>query len=229
MKRIKIFGLLIVLCLVSGCTATYNVEIYNDEVRVDGTLIENDTGRWDDLIFDIPYHEMIEWKTTGDEESPVSEGIYKISSDGQLGMGLKNNYRLLGEYENSPGIKACYQYFSVLEQDDEIILSTSLVNNCFDTYPNLDFITVNLKTNHKVVSNNADIVDGYHYTWNLSRETKDDSAILITLKKDEYIFNYENEFVKKIMYFVLIIGIILGVGSIIYYYFKNKRNRLNEI
>jgi len=229
MKRIKIFGLLIILCLVSGCTSTYNVEIYNNEVRVDGNLIEDNVSRWDDLVFDIPYHQMIEWKTTGDEDSPVAEGIYKISSDTQLGMGLKNTYKLLGEFENSPGIKACYQYFSVLEKDDEVILSTSLENKCFDSYPNLEFITVNLKTNHKVVSSNADIVDGYHYTWNLNSEEKDDAAILITLKKNEFIFNYENEFVKKIMYFVLIIGIILGVGAIVYFYFKNKRIRSNEI
>lgn len=225
----KILFLFTLVCLLSGCTAEYNVEIYDDEVRVDGSLIEYDSSKWNELVYDIPYYEMIDWKTTGDEESAVAEGIYKISSDGKLGMGLKNKYKLLGEYENSPGIKACYQYFTVLEEDENIILSTSLENTCFNTYPNLDYITVNLKTNHKVVSSNADSVDGYHYTWNLSRENKDDAAILITLKKDEYIFNYENEFVKKIMFFGLIAGIILGVGGISYFYFKGKNKRLNEI
>ena len=72
-------------------------------------------------------------------------------------------------------------------------------------------------------------MDGYHYTWNLSRESKDNAAINITIKKDEYIFNYENEFVKKIIYIVIIVGIILGVSSLVYYYFKNKRKNSNEI
>ena len=80
-----------------------------------------------------------------------------------------------------------------------------------------------------MVSNNADIVDGYHYTWNISRAEKEDAAILITLEKDEYIFNYENEFVKKVIYIAIIVGIILVVSSLIYVYFKNKRKRLNEI
>ena len=48
-------------------------------------------------------------------------------------------------------------------------------------------------------------IDADHYTLNLSRETKDDAAILITLKKDEYVFNYENEFLKKIIY--------IGIGN----------------
>ena len=93
----------------------------------------------------------------------------------------------------------------------------------------LDQITVRLKTNHKVVSSNADFVDGYHYTWNIRREEQDDAAILLTIKKDDYIFNYENEFLKKIMYIGLIIGIILCVSGIVYLYAKNKRKKINEI
>ena len=229
MRQIKVTILILVIFLVSGCTSNYNVEIYNQEVRVNGMLVESDSTRWNDLVFGIPYYQMINWKTEGDEESPVAEGIYRISSDNQLGIGLRNNYQLLENYENSPGIKSCYQYFSIIEQDDNIVLSTSLENTCFDDYPNLDSITVNLKTNHQVVSSNANIVDGYHYTWNLYKENKDDSAILITLKKDEYIFNYENEFIKKIIYFVVIIGIILGVTSLVYYYFKIRRRNSNKI
>ena len=108
-------------------------------------------------------------------------------------------------------------------------MSTSLKNLCFYEYPILENITINLKTNHKVVSSNANIVDGYHYTWNIDKDNKDDAAIQITIKKDEYVFNYENELVKKVMFFVLIIGIILGVGGICYFYFKNRNERLNKV
>lgn len=229
MKKVKLLFLFTFVCLLSGCTAEYNVEIYNDEVRVDSSLVERNPSRWEESVFNISYREMIDWKTTGDEDSPVAEGIYKISADNELGMGLKNKYKLLGEYKNSPGIKACYQYFNIIEEEENIILSTSVKNTCFDEYPMLDNITINLKTNHKVVSSNADLVNGYHYTWNLSSQNKDDAGISLIIKKDEYIFNYENEFVKKIMYFGIIIGIILGVGTISYLYFKNKRARLDEI
>lgn len=228
MNKKVILLLILVLFVTTGCTATYNVEIYNDEIRVDGKVVELDSTKWHDSILGTTYIEMIDWKTTGDDESPVADGIYKISDDNQLGIGLKNKYTF-DNYEESPGIKACYKYFNIIEENGNIILSTSVENTCFDSYPNLDFITVNLKTNHKVVSNNADIVDGYHYTWNLSRENKDDASISITLKKNEYIFNYENEFVKKVIYSLVIIGIIIGVGSVIYLFINKKRKNVNEI
>ena len=228
MNKKVILLLILVLFVTTGCTATYNVEIYNDEIRVDGKVVELDSTKWHDSILGTTYIEMIDWKTTGDDESPVADGIYKISDDNQLGIGSKNKYTF-DNYEESPGIKACYKYFNIIEENGNIILSTSVENTCFDSYPNLDFITVNLKTNHKVVSNNADIVDGYHYTWNLSRENKDDASISITLKKNEYIFNYENEFVKKVIYSLVIIGIIIGVGSVIYLFINKKRKNVNEI
>lgn len=238
--------LLILLFLVTGCSATYDVEIYNNTVKEDMEFIEDNSSKWDsEAQYGLTYRELLTDSVSYpypafndamvDENDRIKiDGVEYydnklISESNKLGQKLSYHKFTLNDFEESSIIKKCYQYFTIMTQDDNIILSTSLDNKCFDEYPNLDFITVNLKTNHKVVSSNADIVDGYHYTWNLSRETKDDSAILITLKKNEYIFNYENEFVKKIMYFVIIIGIILGVGSIIYFYFKNKRNRLNEI
>lgn len=228
MNKKVILLLILVLFVTTGCTATYDVEIYNDEIRVDGKAVELDSTKWHDNILGTTYIEMIDWKTTGDEDSPVAEGIYKVDDNNSLGIGLKNKYKF-DDYSNSPGIKACYKYFNIIEENGNIILSTSVENTCFDNYPNLDFITINLKTNHKVVSNNAHVVDGYHYTWNLSRENKDDAAISITIKKDDYIFNYENEFVKKVIYSLVIIGIIIGVGSAVYIFINKKRKNINEI
>ena len=229
MKKCKILLLIIFAFVLTGCSVDYNVEIYKNDVKVNGTLLEENSDRWYEKVYDITYQEMVDLKTTGDEYSPVIDGLYKIDEEGKLGLGLKNKYKLDKSYISSPGISSCYKYFRVMEEDNKIILSSSLENLCFDEYKNLDNITINLKTNHKVVSSNADTVNGYHYTWNISRENKDDAAIQITLEKDKYIFNYENEFVKKIFYILIIVGIILGVGSITYIHFKKKNNNLNEI
>jgi len=229
MRKVKLLVLCAVTLLITGCSVNYNVEIYNETVKVNGTLLESDSGKWNENIFGVTYKEMIDLKTTGDEDNPVLEGLFKIDNEDGLGVGLKSKYSLLEQYENSPGIKSCYEYFRVIEEDDTIVLSTSVNNTCFDTYANLDVITVNLKTNHKVEYSNADVVDGYHYTWNIYREEKDDSPILITLKKDDYVFNYENEFVKKILTIAIIVGIILGGSGLIYLFFKTKSNNANQI
>ena len=93
----------------------------------------------------------------------------------------------------------------------------------------LDELTINLKTNHKVVSSNADEVNGYHYKWHITRESKNDAAIMITLKKNKYVFNYENEFVKKILPFAIFVGIILAVSGTAYAVVKIKGNKADEI
>lgn len=244
MKK-KLF-LLIFLFLVTGCSATYDIEIYNNTVKEDLEYIDSIPSNWDkEAQYGLTYRELVVDSsnypypvfdsTVVDENDTIKiEGVEYydntlISDSNRLGQKLSYHQFTLDNFYDSSIVKKCYQYFSVLEEDNHIILSTSLENTCFDSYPSLDFITVNLKTNHKVVSNNADIVDGYHYTWNISRTEKDDAAILITLEKNEYIFNYENEFAKKVIYIAIIVGIILVVSSLIYIYFKNKRKRLNEI
>lgn len=238
--------LLILLVFVTGCNANYDIEIYNDEIREDLEYISLDSSVWDnEVLYGLSYRELVlasqEYpypvfnNAVVDENDTIKlDGVEyydsKLISDASK-LGQKFSYHKFNSenFSESLIVRKCYQYFNIIEEEDNLVLSTSLKNLCFDEYPILDNITVHLKTNHKVVSNNADIVDGYHYTWNLNRDTKDDSAILITIKKDEYIFNYENEFVKKVMFFIIIIGIILGASAFIYYYFKNKNKHLNEI
>lgn len=238
--------LLILLVFVTGCNAEYNIEIYNGEVREDMEFVSTDSSVWDSEVqYGLTYRDLLLASvrypypafndTIVDEDDTIKlDGVEYydnrlISDAGRLGQKLKYHKFTLDNFSESSIVNKCYQYFNVIEEGDNVVLSTSLKNLCFDEYPILDNITIKLKTNHKVVSSNADIVDGYHYTWNIDRDNKDDAAVLITIKKDEYIFNYENEFVKKVMFFVLIVGIILGVGGICYFYFKNKNKRLNKI
>lgn len=238
--------MLILLFLVTGCNANYDIEIYNNTVKEDMSFISLDSLEWDnEAQYGLTYRELVNSSTRYpypafsstivDENDTIKlDGVeyYKnnlISDSTKLGQKLSYHKFTLNNFNDSSIVKKCYKYFNVIEEEDNIILSTSFENKCFDIYPQLDNITVHLKTNHKVVNSNANIVKGYHYTWNLNRDKKDDAAISITLKKDEYIFNYENEFLKKIMYIGIITGIILGVSGITYLYFKNKRKSLNEI
>lgn len=242
-KKILLF---ISLLFITGCSANYDIEIYNDQVKEDMEFISTDSFNWDSEVqYGFSYRELVLasyeypypafYNAVVDENDTIKlDGVeyynnQLISDSSRLGQKLSYHKFNLNNFHESSILRKCYQYFNMIEQEDELVLSTSLENLCFQEYPMLDNITIHLKTNHKVVSHNADIVDGYHYTWNLTRDQKEDSAILLTIKKDEYIFNYENEFLKKVMYFVVFTGIILSVSSICYLYIKNKRNQMNEI
>lgn len=238
--------LLMILFLVTGCSANYNIEIYNNTIKEDMEYFDSIPSNWDSEVqFGLTYRELVTesvnypypiWNNTVvDENDTVKlEGVeyYQnslISDSYQLGQKLSYNKFTLENFQDSSIVKQCYKYFNIIEEGENIILSTSQNNMCFELYPNLDAITVKLKTNHKVVSSNASNHRKYYYTWNLRRETKDDSAITITLRKNEYVFNYENEFVKKVIYFGVIVGIILSVSGFICYFFKTKRQNSNEI
>lgn len=243
MKKIILF---ILLFLVTGCSADYHIEIYNNTIKENMEYLDFVPERWDSEVqFGLTYRELLMDSvdypypvfnsTVVDENDQVKiDGIeyydnILISDYDKLGQRLSYSKFNFDNYSDSSMVKQCYQYFNIIEEKENIILSTSTNNLCFDLYPNLDSITIHLKTNHKVVSSNASMVNGYHYTWNLRKDTKDDSAITITLKKDEYIFNYENEFIKKVIYFTVIIGIILGISGVIFGYFKIKNRNSNSI
>lgn len=242
----KLILLSVIIFFLTGCTANYDIEIYNNTVKEKMIFINSDSSSWDSEIqYGLTYRDLLLASkdypypvfnsTVVDENDTIKlDGVEyynnKLISDSyKLGQSLSYDKFTLSNFNDSSIVKKCYQYFNIIEKEDNIILSTSLENTCFNTYPSLDSITVNLKTNHKVVNSNADTVSGYHYTWNLTKDSKDDAAISITIKKDEYIFNYENEFLKKVIYIGVFVGIIVGVSGLIYYYFKNKRRSLNEI
>jgi len=242
----KILILLIFTFFLTGCNATYNIEIYNNQVKEDLEYVNNDSSTWDKKIqYGLTYKELVNSSikypypvfssTMLDENDTIKlDGVEYydnelISDNYKLGQKLSYQDFNLENFNDSSIIKKCYQYFNIIEEKDNIIFSTSYENKCFKEYKKLDNINIKLKTNHKVVDSNADIVNGYHYTWNIERKDKNDAAILITLKKDEYVFNYENEFIKKILLIGGITGIILVISGGSYTYFKNKRSKLNEI
>ena len=242
----KIFILSFFLLLLTGCTATYNIEIYNDKVKEDMSFVEKDSNKWNSVVeYELTYDELVSnfyeypypifYGTVVDEDPYIKlknvkyYTSVKINNDLEYGGGLKYNDFNINEYVDSNIVKECYDYFNVIDEDDSIFLSTSKVNKCFDEYPLLDNITINLKTNHKVLEHNADSKNGYHYSWTIDKSEKDNAAIYIRLDKKHFVFNYENEFFKRVFIILVSAGIISLVGGTIYVFFNSKNKKINKI
>jgi hypothetical protein len=226
MKNLKkIILSVLLLLLVSGCDAVYNVEIYNDTCKEDATIIEDNSSNWyDKNQYGGTFKDML------DEEYNHDNYYYSkkmISSETELGLNYKGKLSL-SDYDTSSIVYRCYDYFSMTEQDDSIVISTSKHNLCFDNYKWLDSLIVNVKTNHKVINNNADNVNGNTYTWNLTKYDNDRS-IQIELSKDEYVFNYDNEILKKFGTVAIVAGAIILVLIFVALYFYIKSKRANKI
>lgn len=222
MKNLKKIILSVLLLLfASGCDAIYNVEIYNDTCKEDVTIIEDDSNNWyDKNQYGATFKDML------DEEYNHDNYYYSkkmISSESELGLNYKGELSLI-DYDTSSIVYRCYDYFTMAEKDESIVISTSNHNRCFDNYKWLDNLTINVKTNHKVISNNADNINGNTYTWELSKYDND-RPIQIELSKDEYVFNYDNEILKKFGTVAIVVGSItlLLILVALYFYIKNKR------
>lgn len=244
MKK-KLLIIVPLIFFLTGCNATYNVEIYNDKVRESVITIDESPDTWDEkdqygvsyrdkidkisnypvpIFYDAEVNENDTIKTSGVRYYKFS----KISTDKKLGYKLKYNSFGLSDYSKSSIIRSCYKFFKVLDSDDKIYLSTSLENTCFSNY-GLENLTINIKTNHVVVDSNADIEDGVNYTWNISIEDSKNSPIMLVLEKNKYVFNYDN-IIGKVALFSLIVTILIvvlkKVGIISIKSYINKKNNI---
>ena len=219
-KGLILIGLCFLLC---GCSMNYELEIYNDkyneQITIDFDSIQLSDKKPTEYIRDelikIDGSETIEYRELKDIDSNKLFSKY---------TGRMEEYK-----DNLTGLATCYDLYKINDYEGVITLLTSKTFNCFDYYQDLDEITVMIKSNHKLIETNADRVDGYKYYWDINKNTKDDEKILLKLKSDEYIFNYENEFVKKVVFILGITGIILIVGFGAYKIATKKMNKANEI
>lgn len=220
----KVFMLSFLLLFITGCKAEYNLEIYNDKF-IEDTIISDDSTSWD--LNDPTRKSIIDNFITNLE---LDYGYHYKEYKGNNLIGIEYNINYTDDnYTDSGLFNRYYKYVRLTKEDKIYQLSTSIKLLAFDYYENLNSVTINIKTNHKVVSNNADSVDGYKYTWNITRENYKNKYIQIEYYKNEYVSNYNGstiiEIIKKILIFIVPIIFV----SIVYYLFKIRGKRANKI
>lgn len=214
--------ILILICLLflSGCSATYELDVKGDKIKERLTLIETNQS-----LFDVPndsgwtLRQMFESLVNGiDNEFSVEDySVKSLSDDNQLGVEYYSD-----EAENiinSSVINQCYTNPKVTKIDNTITINTGDDFKCYQYYENLDEIKVIFKTNNKVISSNADMVEDDKYIWNITKEGNKQIEISY-----EEITPPKNNFIG----IIIIVSIIL-IGCLIVYYIYIKKNKENEI
>ena len=168
MKK-NIWILIIMLIFMTGCTAEYNLKIddvtYKESLLIAATTnneVSNLNQEWQIPVNKDNY-------CLGDEDTDYS-------SLGDIYNYKFNNNRLTfshdfqrGDYANSTIVSECYKTLTVTTYEKKSIISTSNTANCFDAYPELTSVIVNITVDGNVVSSNADSVSSNKYTWKLNK------------------------------------------------------------
>ncbi len=214
----KLLILIPILIILAGCSAKYEVEIKNNKVIekssfiIDKSLVEDNNIYYAVAKLSGKYFLNTDFLLGGNikEYYDDNKAIYQKSSDTNI-----------SNYNNSDIFRYCYDAHNVIIDDDYIMITTSDKFKCFDLYEELDDVDIILKSNHKLIETNADVVDGYIYKWHITKDNAKDKKIYIKLQKDKFVFNYENEFVKKMLIISGIIVIIALIGFVIFR--KNRK------
>ena len=248
------------LFFTTGCSVDYNIEIKDNQVKVNSKLVETDSSKWDDIIVNDPvekpdynidptycqngkcevsdgesisstltFEQLIDSKTVNADENFKIEGIKKIKTKKELGMSVKNSYNWsdVNNLSRLPGANSCYENFVVFVNKDEetddnqLIISTSSKNLCFETYNNLEQIKIKLKTNHEVISHNADESTKTTYTWIVDGTNYRNKTIQVVLSEKTF----------KTINYPLLIGIVsvILIAVAIYLFIKTTSKKANEI
>ncbi len=229
MKKIRVFILIMVMFVISGCssevTLTINDNIVNEKVVID--VSEDKNKKEIKLAFRnyIPiYKDDVLSDTEPDE--PKTGVIYYNREDTGNQLVYTTNFPLT-KYINSYALNSAFYspYIKVDSSSGEVIISTNKNGMLvLKDYPNLSSVKVNIIVPYKVLDNNADSVKGNVYTWNFTRNSnkaiyikynpKENSAN--TIQGEEQTVNLSKDKktpLQKLVEENIVLFVILGFGG----------------
>lgn len=232
----KIIFLVIILFTLTGCEINYTLDIDKDNLIETTAAIGNPEDKNEDfeLSSQILYDEYINKPIPifndviiQAESNQKLKGItyYKkenLSDNANLGIKYNGEFNF-DNITKSTIINYAYPDFSVKREDDNLVLETGKRFKLFEQYPNLEKVTINIKTNRKVIDNNADKISNHIYTWTITKDNYLSKPIKLTLKQDK---NLLSQFQIEAL---IALGAIVFIITIIILFMKYKQIIKNQI
>lgn len=219
MRKFKILIIILLVIVLSGCSANYNIKISGDKVEENVSLIvtdktkleySNDSGVTLKEIFDSLLEEDQFVKSTATTEL--------IDEDNKYGVKYNNSYDINDIVSNTL-ISQCYDNPIIMIENNILTIDSGTNFTCFDNYELFETLEVTIDTDYKVLSNNANDVNGNKYKWNIDRLSENRIMMSLSLEKSD----------NSIILLVIIISISAMIGFIVYNNFKRKQEISNQI
>ncbi len=225
MKRIFLF--LVIILLVTGCTNQYNLVITKDSIE-------------EDIISTIPYDSIPKLsefaaQVGAERDDPVTPFIqndqYPFFNNNQVKydkkvtqnnntyfVEMQHNYTF-NEFLNSRAYNQCFEKPSFTFDSD--VYSFNMSGQFYCLYGNE--VTINIKTDNRVISSNADSVDNNVYTWVFNDKSSDRKSIKLAFRTDKKSY-VDNPIIK---FAAVLFGLVL-IGFIIYWFVRIRFKKKNS-
>jgi len=198
MKRIKILFVLLIVCLCSGCTINYDLEIKEKEIieNISITDITINERTSSDILSDynywMPVYDNIDDPNLimdGDDAGSKIDGIeYHEKTINRINNGYYHTYKYtypIDKFNHANSLKLAFGKPSFYDGGSYINIRTNNENGLCN-YDYFESMQVNIRVDlsaYSVEQSNADKVIGSTYTWNLNRNNCNDSGISLTLNR----------------------------------------------
>ncbi len=182
----KIIFLSLVLFMLSGCTIKYDLDLTTPNAAIENleiletdfsneyfSTIKNYTGNIKAIYSDQDSDSY--------EKDPNLEYYSVVNNSDDTKANLVISYPFTTEeFGDSNIINTCYDNVSFYNTDDKIDIRTSNEFLCFEKYISAEEVEINIKTNQKVLTNNADYVEDNVYTWKIDKSNAYQKPIILS-------------------------------------------------
>ena len=225
MRKIKIFIMLFMILILSGCTVEYNIDFKINHKMNEEIIITEKKEFFDKVNYSAS--EVVEGKLYS-YDNIIRKNKFSTKTnikDGNAEVTLSSNNKSVNEFASFVLFQNLFIGVKVDENKETYSLTTTGYNN--DIFVDsedisdgvsVDKININIKFENKVLETNADKVDKKNniYTWTVDKDTKDKS-IYFKLEnvdkqktKNNKKENIQFDF-KKIVMIGIILIIIVGI------------------
>lgn len=214
MKKIY---LLILILLICGCSANYNLEIKEDSFyeKIDVIINKSDIPDSNQTIDGIELSDQITPFLQSQNSVFFTNPSIKYNKKIEE---ISDYYSVIMDYEYKPSefkdsntLNMCFSDFEFNEEDNYYI-------HAYGTFYCLytDNIDINIKTNNKVLKNNADSVKGNVYTWNIN--TKNNNSVDIEFEITKTV-SHTNIIIYVVLFIIVVVAVVVAANL----YIKKKK------
>ena len=209
----KILIILSCVFLLSGCSVEYNLEINRDVINENIMIGKFDASEVEDFEYLTPYAII----------NDQFQEFYKFDYDDKI-LNLSYEYEEQN-IEMSEAFNQCYD-MSNFNDDNFYYILTSNEFKCLSYLDySVDEVKINIKSDYKIVSSNADYVENNVHTWIVDRSNYENKPIEI---KFDFNKKANRDYLSSISVCLMVIS-VLAIGGIIVLFinlFGKKRNNI---
>jgi len=214
----KIFTI-IILFLLCGCSSEYTLEISNDNFKenIKSYIYKSEipTVTYKDIELDDYITPFLKNKYSAlfsNDKAYYKKVTVDLGDRYEVNMSYEYNAK---KFSDSNSLKLCFDNYKFDYNDNYYIHA---YGTFYCLYSNE--LKINIKTNNKVIKNNADSINGNVYTWNISDSNKNNVDIEFEVEKG---FSY-----IKVIYYIIGIIALVPIAIIVYMVYSKNKN-VNEI